>query len=89
MAHSLSSSAISEVSSHNHGDHKPTRLQSARSLRLCLNPAPDHDGTLLLPNQEALFGRNRVRVIKTNGWGFKDTFVYFVDKCTLTVAGKR
>ncbi|CDJ54037.1 Ac2-202, related [Eimeria brunetti] len=64
-------------------------LQSPSSLRLPLRFPPDAFAALRLPAHEIHHGRNRTAVCKTNGWGFKDTYIYFLDKTTLTVTGNR
>ncbi|CDJ42001.1 FAD linked oxidase family protein, related [Eimeria tenella] len=64
-------------------------LQSPSSLRLPLRFPADAFAALHLPAHEILHGRNRAAVCKANGWGFKDTYIYFIDKVTLTITGNR
>lgn len=71
------------------GGQEAVALQSPSSLRLPLRFPPESFSALRLPAQEIHHGRNRAAVCKANGWGFKDTYIYFIDKTTLTVTGNR
>ncbi|KAL8446680.1 hypothetical protein Emag_004628 [Eimeria magna] len=64
-------------------------LQSPSSLRLPLHLPPDVFATLRLPAHEILHGRNRAVACKVNGWGFKDTYLRFLDAATITLTGNR
>ncbi|KAL8270540.1 hypothetical protein Esti_005511 [Eimeria stiedai] len=64
-------------------------LQSPSSLRLPLHLPPDAFATLRLPAHEILHGRNRAVACKANGWGFKDTYIRFLDSATITLTGNR
>ncbi|OEH78158.1 hypothetical protein cyc_04016 [Cyclospora cayetanensis] len=92
-ANSGAKSAPPRRSSEVQQEQQPTEhaivLQSPSSLRLPLHLPPDSFTALRLPAHEILHGRNRAIVCKANGWGFKDTYLCFLDKLTLTLTGSR
>ena len=64
-------------------------LNSPNSSRLPIHFPPDTVAVLNLPSHKILYGRNRVAACKANGWGFKDTYLCFLDKTTLALTGSR
>ncbi|KAL8439758.1 hypothetical protein Efla_002660 [Eimeria flavescens] len=64
-------------------------VQTPGSLRLALHLPPAAAATLRLPTHEILYGRNRAVACKLNGWGFRDTYIQFLDSATLTITGNR